>query len=176
MIVPLHCFSAEILRWGWSTRKVAQKFRLSKSRGTVCSFQSHYNLCLYFLQNPWLLFTIHNGELRDNIREILNWVSITLLWEFWKCNSVQRLRLWFVLNKSQFKINIEWITYIQSQLQRMCTKLQIHTIVAYYAPVRGDNGRTRDEFCEKLCNVMNKCNPGEKIILLGNTNEWVQIM
>lgn len=49
-------------------------------------------------------------------------------------------------------------------------------IVAHYAPVRGDNGRTRDEFCEKMCNVMNKCNPGEKIILLGNTNEWVQIM
>lgn len=117
--MPLHCFNAEILRWGWRTRNVPYKLWVGKSRGTVCSFQFHYNISLRLLQKLLSLPTSHDSESKKNMKEVAKWVS--------QCNTVmmENCHFWMLANimtcfsRGQFKIN-------KKQYTRQLSIVDIH--------------------------------------------------
>lgn len=63
----------------------------------------------------------------------------------------------------KLKYMLEWICIIKVVVNEHEKGTLRLVTTAFYAPLNGDNGRTRGDFWEKLYNIVNECEPAVKL-------------
>lgn len=63
----------------------------------------------------------------------------------------------------KLKYILEWICIIKVVVSEHEKGTQRLVTTPFYALVNADNGRIRDDFWEKVCNILNECEPAVKL-------------